>query len=640
MTAAVTTPDVLAAGLGKVTEALPGGGERRDGQEQMCLAVGAALADERHLVVQAGTGTGKSLAYLVPLALGGRKAVVATATKALQDQLADKDLPAVVAHLAPDLTFAVLKGRSNYLCRQRVAELAGDGDDQLQLDGVAVAVGEQVEAEIDALVDWADETTSGDRAELPAEPSDAAWAAVSVGPRECPGAQRCPSGERCFAERARSEAAAADVVVVNTHLYGLHLASAGAVLPEHDVVVIDEAHQLEDIISSTAGLALGGGRFRALARQVRGLLTDDAIADELDAAGAGLTDACEGVAGQRVDPIEVPDLANALIAGRDRADQALRALRAVPDDAPVDAATRAVRAIQAATALVDDIDRALEIDDGDVAWVEDGRPPSLQIAPVDVGEVLVDTLWGERTVVLTSATLPAGLPDRLGLPPDTFDVLDVGSPFDYEHQALLYCAAHLPAPGSDDYESEMHDELERLIVAAGGRTLALFTSWRAMEATADRLAPRLPWRVLTQRELPKPALLEAFATEPETCLFATISFWQGVDVPGAALSLVTIDRLPFPRPDEPLLQARRERAGPRAFGLVDLPKAATMLAQGAGRLIRRADDAGVVAVLDNRLATRRSYRWDLINALPPFRRTSDPEEAVSFLRGLRDADSG
>ncbi len=640
MTGAGTSADEVLAALGQVTAALPDGSERREGQEQMCRAVREALADQRHLVVQAGTGTGKSLAYLVPLALSGGKAVIATATKALQDQLAGKDLPTLVEHLAPELRFAVLKGRSNYLCRQRVAELAGGDDDQLQLDGVAVTIGDRVEAEIEALVEWADDTISGDRADLPVEPSDPAWGAVSVGPRECPGASRCPSGEQCFAERARAQAEAADVVVVNTHLYGLHLASTGAVLPDHDVVVIDEAHQLEDIISSTAGLALGGGRFRALARQVRGLLTDDGVADDLDDAGAGLTLVCEELVGQRVDPVEVPELANALLAGRDRTDQALRALRSVPDDAPADARARATRATQAATALVDDIDRALAIDEAHVAWVEDSRPPSLQIAPVDVGEVLVDTLWGERTVVLTSATLPNSLPDRLGLPPDTYDVLDVGSPFDYEHQALLYCAAHLPAPGTDDYEAEMHDELERLIVAAGGRTLALFTSWRAMEAAADRLAPRLPWRVLTQRELPKPALLEAFATEPETCLFATISFWQGVDVPGAALSLVTIDRLPFPRPDEPLLQARRERAGPRAFGLVDLPKAATMLAQGAGRLIRRADDAGVVAVLDNRLATRRSYRWDLINALPPFRRTSDPEEAVSFLRGLRDADSG
>ena len=233
---------------------------------------------------------------------------------------------------------------------------------------------------------------------------------------------------------------------------------------------------------------------------------------------------------------------------------------------------------------------------------------------------------------------------RLGLdgPNDTgveirpFDQLDVGSPFDYEANALLYCAAHLPDPRQAGHEEALHDELEALIRAAEGRTLALFTSYRAMDAAARRLRGRLPWPLLGQRDLPKPALVERFAAEEETCLFATMGFWQGIDVPGPSLSLVTLDRLPFPRPDEPLLQARRERARAEAFRLVDLPRAVTLLAQGAGRLIRTATDRGVVAVLDSRLATNPRYRWDIVRALPPMHRTRDRAEVEAFLRSLRE----
>ena len=225
--------------------------------------------------------------------------------------------------------------------------------------------------------------------------------------------------------------------------------------------------------------------------------------------------------------------------------------------------------------------------------------------------------------MLTSATLPLTLPERLGLPDGGFTQLDVGSPFDYEHQALLYCAAHLPDPRSAAFDEAAHDELEALIGAAGGRTLALFTSHRALQAAVEELRPRLAVPVLAQDELPKPALVRRFTEDPETCLFATMGFWQGVDVPGATLSLVTIDRLPFPRPDDPLLQARRERARADAFRLVDLPRAATLLAQGAGRLVRTATDRGVVAVLDPRLATNARYRWEIVNSLPPMRRTKD-----------------
>jgi ATP-dependent DNA helicase DinG len=231
------------------------------------------------------------------------------------------------------------------------------------------------------------------------------------------------------------------------------------------------------------------------------------------------------------------------------------------------------------------------------------------------------------------------LPGRVGLPAEGFDKLDVGSPFDFEAHAVLYCATHLPDPRRAGFEPAMHDELAALIEAAGGRTLALFTSWRAMTAAVDALGARLPYRIFTQSELPKPALLRAFAQDETSCLFATVGLFQGVDVPGATLSLVTIDRLPFPRPDDPLLDARRERAGAAAFREVDLPRAATMLAQAAGRLIRTATDRGVVAVFDPRLA-KAGYRWDIVNALPPMHRTRHRHEVEAFLRALPSLSSG
>jgi ATP-dependent DNA helicase DinG len=624
----------VAGKLEEVVAGLPGGGEVRAGQLAMAEAVQRAIDSKRHLVVQAGTGTGKSLAYLLPAVLAGKKVVVSTVTKGLQDQLAGKDLPFLATQLARDVRFAVLKGRSNYVCLQRVSEM-GSGDDQLGLDGLDDRASPE---EVERLVVWASLTESGDRAELDFEPSGRAWAAVSVGPRECPGAQRCPNGDDCFTERARRRAADADVIVVNSHLYGLDVATHGGVLPEHDVVVIDEAHQLEEVISATAGSEVTPGRIGALARTSRALIADETIADGLDASGAVLADELHGLVGQRLRSPMPGSLADALTTARERAARLLDAVRKVPTDGPADVNARRERALQAATTLVEDLDAALAVPDTHVAWVDGpSERASLQITPIDVAEVLAEGLWSQRTAILTSATIPSGLAERLGIDADQVDTLDAGSPFDYEANALLYCATAMPDPRSDEYLAALEKELESLIVAAGGRTLALFTSWRAMDATARALGPRLPWKVLTQRDLPKPALVEAFATDEESCLFATLGFWQGIDVPGPALSLVTIDRLPFPRPDDPVLSARRERAGAGAFRSIDLPRAATLLAQGAGRLIRTASDRGVVAVLDPRLATSANYRWELINALPPMKRTKDRGEVERFLRTVRDA---
>jgi ATP-dependent DNA helicase DinG len=627
--------------LARVVRALPGGGETRDGQADMARAVADSIAGDRHLVVRAGTGTGKTLAYLVPAVLSGRRVVVATATRALQDQLAAKDLPFLDQHLGTPFEWAVLKGRSNYVCVQRLAELAstpaeGDGD-QLALDGLAERADRSELAEI---IRWAATSPTGDRAELATEPGEATWSAVSTSSRDCPGAQRCPRGDRCFAEAARARAADADVVVVNLHLYGLDLASDGAILPDHDITVVDEAHVLDDIVSATTGVELGPSRFTHLGRALRGLLAeaDDTIAGVVDSGGV-LTGALAGQRDRRL-TAPLPDaLAGALAAVRRRVELAQTALRAIPDDAGDAVAARAVRARQATTALLDDIDAVAAPDDGHVLFVTGPEhAPVLRLAPLDVAGLLRERLWSRRPAVLTSATLAPGFGPQVGLPQGADELLDVGSPFDYQANGLIYCAARLPRPTDPRWADAAVDELATLVEAAGGRTLALFTSYKAMHRALDALRPRLPFPLLAQGELPKPALVGRFAREPETCLFATMSFWQGIDVPGASLSLVTIDRLPFPRPDDPLLQARRERVGDGAFVAIDVPRAATLLAQGAGRLIRTTSDRGVVAVLDPRLATAR-YGPKIVATLPRMRRTRDRAEVLAFLRSLRTTDA-
>jgi ATP-dependent DNA helicase DinG len=575
----------------------------------------------------------------VPAILSGTTTVVATATKNLQDQLAGKDLPFLQAHLDREFTWAVLKGRSNYLCMQRLSEL-GSKDaqgEQLGLDGVAARAPKD---ELVRLARWATDTESGDRAELEEEPSDAAWAAVSVSARECPGAARCPNGSGCFAEAARQRAAASDVIVVNLHLYGLDLNAGGVILPEHDLVVIDEAHQLEDIVSATCGVELTAGRFADLARRTRGVVADDRLAAGVDDAGRILVEALRPYRDKRLKGELPHDLGGAITVARGRVEQVLAAARAVPSSAPEDSRARALRLQQSASALIEDLGVVEQITPSQVVWVEGSdSAPMLRVAPLDVAGLLHDALWTRRTAVLTSATLPARLPSRLGVPQSGVTELDVGSPFDYEEQAVLYCAAHLPDPRTSGYLAALADELVGLIEAAGGRTLALFTSFRVLDEMAAAMEGRVDVPILSQRSAPKGRLVEAFAADPATCLFATMGFWQGIDVPGDACSLVVIDRIPFPRPDEPLMQARRERAGADAFSRIDLPRATTLLAQGVGRLIRSATDRGVVAVLDPRLATA-TYRWDMVSALPPMRRTKDPEVAREALRVIRDAHPG
>ena len=610
-----------------VTAALDGS-ELRPGQHRMAQLVSDAIADERHLIVQAGTGTGKTLAYLLPAIRSGSTVVVATATKALQDQLASKDLPFLAANAEIDFDWAILKGRSNYVCLQRLGEMSNPDQGQLELDDMATVT----RAQIKKLDSWSASSSTGDLAELDWTPVDAAWRAVSVGSDECPGADRCPLGDPCFAEKAKRRAQAADVIVVNTHLYGLDVAADGAVLPEHDVVVFDEAHTLEDTMSDTVGVEISPGRFVALAATIRRIIDDPELSGKVADLGESIRSAIGDHLGERLQTPLLDSIQDALTFARLQLSAVMDVFANI-DPIDDDAKQRKLRAQTMTGRTIEQLDVALEGKDGYVAFVSGGRhAPRLEIAPLDVGPTMADGVWSKRTAILTSATIPASLADRLGIDPDAVTTDNVGSPFDYKSNSMLYCAMNLPNPNAPGFRAAANDELEALIEAAGGRTLALFTSYRAMDEAADELKQRLgrQFPILTQRDLPKPALIKAFAESPETCLFATAGLFQGIDVPGSSLSLVVIDRIPFPRPDDPLLSARREQLGRDAFSQIDIPRASMMLAQACGRLIRTSTDAGAVAVMDPRLG-KANYRWDIINALPPMKRTRHRSDVEGFL---------
>ena len=630
----MSTVEAADEALGTVVLTMPGGGEHRPGQREMCGAVAGTLDENRHLVVEAGTGTGKSMAYLAPLAVSGKKAVVTTATKALQDQLVNKDLPQLSEALDTPVEYAVLKGRSNYICRKKLADLASAASSE---QGQLIAAGSAVEAdrirgEIARLAAWADETADGDRAGLDFEPSLRAWEAVSVTGRECPGAQNCPAGTECFAEWARHRAADADVVVVNHHLYCLHVFTDAEILPPHDAVVFDEAHTLEDIAAGAAGVSITAGRFTSAARTVRAVVGRSRAADEVEGAGEMLRDALRPHRDRLLAPLP-DDLIDVAAVCRGR----LLAADAEVRDASGDE-TRRRMARRSLAAIVEDLNQASNPESENAVWVDGtDRSPAWRTAPVDVGPLLESRLWAHTPAVLTSATIPVNLAEVLGIPGEACEELDVGSPFDFRNSGLLYCAKSLPNPNASGRDRYAHEQIARMAVAAGGRTLALFTSYAAMDRAADAVREATGLRIYTQRDLPKPELLRRFADEEESCLFATMGLWQGVDVPGRSLSLVVVDRIPFPRPDDPLTRARKDRHGQDGFLKVVVPRAAATLAQGTGRLIRSTVDRGVVAVLDSRLATQEYYRHHLLRALPPLRRTIDIAEVEAFLTGIREA---
>ena len=625
--------DLLAAAV----EAL--GGAERPGQVQMAEEVAAAMAEGRHLLVQAGTGTGKSLAYLVPALLHQDRVVVATATIALQQQVVDRDLPALVDAAAPLLgrrpTYAILKGRANYVCRNKVlGGMPDDDQDGLFDPSPTTALGRDVVR----LRGWVDDTETGDRDELDPGVSDRAWRQVSVSARECLGAQKCPHGADCFAELSRERAAAADVVVTNHAMLAIDALESFSVLPEHDVVVVDEGHELVDRVTGVATDELTPTLVQRAAARSRRLVDDT---DDLADAAETLELALAAVPDGRV--VDLPEeLATAVALVRDAARAVVSELTRVKG--ADDGARRF--ALAATGAVHETAERVAAHSPYDVTWVshDQRRGPVLKVAPLSVNGLLREALFADRSVVLTSATLELGgsfdaIARQVGLTGDDapeWTGLDVGSPFDYPRQAILYVARRLPPPGRDGASPAAVDELATLVEAAGGRTLGLFSSMRAAEAAAAEMRERLDVPVLCQGDDRTAALVAAFAADEPTCLFGTLSLWQGVDVPGDACRLVVIDRIPFPRPDDPLMSARAqavEAAGGNGFVTVSATHAALRLAQGAGRLVRRSSDRGVVAVLDSRLATAR-YAGFLRSSLPPFWFTTDHDTAVGALRRL------
>ncbi|OFT34798.1 ATP-dependent helicase [Corynebacterium sp. HMSC08C04] len=641
--------------LDTAVEAL--GGARRDGQMKMANAVTRALESERHLAVQAGTGTGKSLAYLVPAIRhaqnSGHTVIVSTATLALQRQLVERDLPrladALEAVMEVKPTFAIMKGRSNYLCMNKVAraeELAAE--DALMEEQEVSRMGRHIQR----IYKWADETESGDRDDLDPGVPDLAWRQVSVTSAECLGASRCPHGEECFAEAARRKAADVNIVVTNHALLAIDAVSDINILPEHEVVIIDEAHELDGRITSVSTAEITGRAIKMAANRAKSL-----GAQGKDQRLSQMADEFVMLLGEFPPGrwIDMPDNAKQQLTAlgdtlRDCKEAIARAPEGEQANDPETFAERQNLANHLVT-MSEAVARILDVfatgdpsAQEDVVWVErDERSmiDTLAVAPLSIAGMLHEKLFGEQTVVLTSATLALGgrfdaMAAQWGMPKGTWDSLDAGTPFNPAEKGILYVAKHLPQPGRDGLATETLEEMRELIMAAGGRTLGLFSSRRAADQAAQELKAKLPFDIYVQGEDSIGALVEKFSKNENSCLFGTLTLWQGVDVPGPSCSLVLIDRIPFPRPDNPLMQARTEAAqaaGRSGFMEVSATHAALLMAQGAGRLLRSINDRGVVAVLDSRLETKR-YGGFLKASMPHFWTTTDSETVKAALKRL------
>ncbi|WP_409060075.1 ATP-dependent DNA helicase [Streptomyces sp. SYP-A7185] len=632
------------------------GGTERPGQVTMAETVAEAIDDGSHLLIQAGTGTGKSLGYLVPALAHGERVVVATATLALQRQLVERDLPRTVDALHPLLRrrpqFAMLKGRSNYLCLHRLHE--GVPQEEEEGPGLfdqfeAAAPTSKLGQDLLRMRDWADETETGDRDDLTPGVSDRAWSQVSVSSRECLGASKCAYGAECFAEAARERAKLSEVVVTNHALLAIDAIEGAPVLPQHEVLIVDEAHEL---VSRVTGVATGeltpGQVTRAVRRAAK--LVNEKAADQLQTAAEGFERVMELALPGRLE--EIPeDLGYVLMALRDAARTVISALGSTRDKSVQDEDAVRKQALASVESIHDVAERITNGSEWDVVWYErhDRFGASLRVAPMSVSGLLREKLFSDRSVVLTSATLKLGgdfngVGASLGLAPEgtesedapAWKGLDVGSPFDYRKQGILYVAKHLARPGREGTRSDMIDELAELIEAAGGRTLGLFSSMRAAQNAAEELRGRLDMPILLQGEETLGELIKNFAADTQTCLFGTLSLWQGVDVPGASCQLVVMDKIPFPRPDDPLMSARQKAvddAGGNGFMAIAATHAALLMAQGAGRLVRASADRGVVAVLDPRLATAR-YGSYLRASLPDFWYTTDRNQARRSLAAI------
>ena len=643
------------------------GGSAREGQIEMAEAVANALTDRHHLMVQAGTGTGKSLAYLIPGIVHGRKVLVATATLALQRQLVDRDLPAVVPALEKllgrEVSYAIYKGVGNYVCLQKMNSEDVDPDGELVMDVSSL------EKDAKRLIAWAKTPgVSGDRDDAP-EVDRRVWAANSVSGRECVGADVCAFGSQCFAANAKGKAQTADVVVTNHTLLAIEIMDLHPILPERDCIILDEAHEFMDRATQAVTDELTSGRVLRAAAMARKFMPGklaDAFHKSANDFHESMVDYGESVRselGSQGRLEEIPQsLESPIRKVREAAQAIVQSLTADDEIIDTDAMAERARVKGAVNEVSTTAATLLKLGDGLVLWYEPTFS-TLHLAPLSVSDVLRENMLKQTPVIATSATLTVGnsfnsLAKSIGfivgedlnaelsegeLDPGNVQMLDVGSPFDFANQGVLYMPKHLPEPGRDGPSIEVLTELGELIDAAGGRTLALFSSWRGVEAADAHLRKvlaELPIKIITQKRGDAVGPLVArFAKDETSVLLGTMSLWQGVDVPGNSCILVALDRIPFPRPDEPVMSARASQAdaaGGSGFMQVSLPRAALLLAQGTGRLIRSVDDRGVVAILDSRIVTKR-YGSVLLNSMPPLWRTSDKAVVQDSLKRLNES---
>ena len=630
------------------------GGQPREGQIEMAEAVANALSDRHHLLVQAGTGTGKSLAYLVPALVHGKKVLVATATLALQRQLVERDLPrikdALEKELKREISFAVYKGVGNYLCLQKMNSGAGDPDGEVLMD-----IG-TLEKDAKRLRAWAETPgVSGDRDDAP-DVDRRVWYANSVSGRECIGKDECAFGSQCFAANAKAKAQTADVVVTNHTLLAIEIVDSHPILPERDAVILDEAHEFMDRTTQAVTEELTAGRVERAAKMAKKHLPGkaaDAFQKAADLFAEAVNDFADDVRNDPTKAGRLPELPAQLEAPirkvKDAAKAVVELINADSDVINPDSMAERARVKGATNEVQQTAAKMLKPSAHQVMWFEPNFS-TLYLAPLAVSAVLRKNLLTDTPVIATSATLSVGksfnqIAESIGflvgkdfeddefekgeIDPANLQMLDVGSPFDFANQGMLYLPRDIPEPGRDGPSKEALEELAELIDAAGGRTLALFSSWRGVELADEylrKVLKELPIGIITQKRGDSVgALVEKFAKDETSILLGTISLWQGIDVPGPACTLVAIDRIPFPRPDEPVMSARAaeaDAAGGSGFMQVSLPRAALLLAQGTGRLIRSVDDRGVVAILDSRITTKR-YGSTLLNSMPPFWRTSD-----------------
>ena len=650
------------------------GGSPRDGQIEMAEAVANALSDRHHLLVQAGTGTGKSLAYLVPALVHGKKVLVATATLALQRQLVERDLPKIKAaldkELKRDISFAIYKGVGNYICLQKMNNAPNDPEAQ------AVLEVSSLEADAKRLRAWAQSANAtGDRDDAP-DVDRRVWSANSVSGRECMGADECPSGSKCFAALAKAKAQTADIVVTNHTLLAIEIVDSHPILPERDAIVLDEAHEFMDRTTQAVTEEITAARVSRAANMARKHMpgkAGDALFKASEKFAKALGEYADDLKADPTRAGRLDKLPTQLEAPLRAVKEAIAAVTALisADSQIIDPNSMAERARVkgALNEITQTATKLLKPGHTHVLWFEPTYS-TLYLAPLAVSDVLRGNLLTQTPVIATSATLTVGksfdaiaknigfviggkneaeddaeedeenLKKNGSMDPANLQILDVGSPFDFANQGLLYLPKDLPEPGRDGPSKEALTELGELIQAAGGRTLALFSSWRGVEAADEHLRDvlaELKLPIITQRRGDSVGpLVDKFAKDEKSILLGTISLWQGIDVPGPACTLVAIDRIPFPRPDEPVLSARAaeaDAAGGSGFMQISLPRAALLLAQGTGRLIRSLDDRGVVAILDSRIVNKR-YGSILLNSMPPFWRTSDGAVIKEALRRL------